>query len=590
MKLSLYLAVVLVSGLAVCAAPEEKPAPLTSSIVEVTVYADRARVTRDASINHKQGMQLYAFTELPGWIDEGSVRASLTPAASGRIADVQVKREYLARATDEEIRAAEAAVQEMSDKAVYLDDELKVLEAQAKQVEAIKVFSLEKLPKDAAVREIDMKSYGDVVAFVADSLRDIAAGRRRIAVQRRELQPELAARQKTLNDLRQMMQLQQTTILVAVEAPAKRLKLELNYMLPGATWEPAHELRAQGPTPESVAFASYAVVTQTTGEDWRNAHISFSTQSPTETISIPELDALLLGSTRAVARLMGGQTDTFNKAQQAYRGQNWLWYNHYNPKESIQNFSANTAYQFKIQDRTARVFKTLQKRGTTAHFQGEGKPAIRSDGRSVRVPMGSLELAARSKIVAAPQASLNAARTVELANTADQPFLPGKVSLYHDGAFLGMTDVDFIAEGEGFSVFLGVADQVKLSRVLDKKNSSMVRGRRTKMQVRFLVTVENLSGEKVSLSLADRVPVSEKKEIEVYKVRIKPEAVPDSKGLLKWELALAPNEKRVHSIEYAIEYPPEVVQQMRKARSSGASPSQQSDLSEQIGDLEVMLQ
>jgi hypothetical protein len=86
---------------------------VASRITDVTVYADRAQVTRTA-VNVPLGGRL-AFEKLPGWIDEGSVRVSLIPPDAGELVDVQIEKTFLARPEDEEIRKAEQAVVEIRD-------------------------------------------------------------------------------------------------------------------------------------------------------------------------------------------------------------------------------------------------------------------------------------------------------------------------------------------------------------------------------------------------------------------------------------------------------------------------------------------
>ncbi len=76
------------------------------------------------------------------------------------------------------------------------------------------------------------------------------------------------------------------------------------------------------------------------------------------------------------------------------------------------------------------------------------------------------------------------------------------------------------------------------------------------MQLAFVVTVENLSSKTMSLKLADRIPVSEDKDIVISGVKISPNVKPDSKGILRWPLTLRPKEKRKFLIQYQIEYPP----------------------------------
>src|SRR6185312_11914554 len=104
-----------------------------------------------------------------------------------------------------------------------------------------------------------------------------------------------------------------------------------------------------------------------------------------------------------------------------------------------------------IQAKTVQIFQSLQQRGTTAQLKALAPTNVRADGRSVRVPIGRARLDAKQAIVAAPEQSLNAARTLELRNESGQPLLPGNVSLYQDGAFVGVTSVDFVADGESFS-------------------------------------------------------------------------------------------------------------------------------------------
>jgi hypothetical protein len=153
-------------------------------------------------------------------VDDASVRVALTPPEAGQILDVEVKRTYLARPAEDEFRKAEADVRAISDQVAALDDETKVLDAQAKQIEALRAFSLDKFPKDAAAREIKTAEYGQVVDFVAESLRKIAKARRELEVKKRDLDPELAARQRKQNELHQRAQLEQRTVYVDVNVGA----------------------------------------------------------------------------------------------------------------------------------------------------------------------------------------------------------------------------------------------------------------------------------------------------------------------------------------------------------------------------------
>ena len=93
-----------------------------------------------------------------------------------------------------------------------------------------------------------------------------------------------------------------------------------------------------------------------------------------------------------------------------------------------------------------------------------------------------------------------------------------------------------------------------------------MRKKRNKMLVAFIVTVENLSSEQTALALADRIPVSENKNIKIDRVKITGGVKPDSRGLLHWKLTLKPKEKRQFRISYRVEYPSELVLETRRKR------------------------
>jgi len=586
-------------------APVEAEAkPVVSKITDVTVYADRSRVTRMTKAELPVGVARLSFEKLPGWIDEGSVRVALNPSAAGKIADVQVVRTFLAQPADEEVRKLEAGITDIQDQLGALDDELVPLDAQEQQIKSIRAFTTEKWTKDTVVREVKLEEYSGMVKFIGSSLDEIARAKRENQKKRRAFQPELAVRQRKLADLRQCMQLEQRTVIISIvsETPASA-EVTLTYMLPGTTWEPNHELRAVQDG-KSVEIASFAVVSQTTGESWDGVNLTFSTQRPTALTRIPELEALMVGEARSMAVAMNGKEDSFQAAQKNWVGQNASFNgvvlagaNSYSGSQvgsqvinsnaglSLSDYNANVGRQNLVQTKVVTLFEKIkQQRGTTAQFAALGPQTVRTDGRQVRVPVGIMRMDAVQKIVAAPELSLNAVRTVDLANTGSQPLLPGKVSLFLDGALVGTTDVEFTGNGEGFSMYLGTVDSIKLSRTLDKKSSSLTwSGKRKKMQVAFMMTAENLSDRPVVFQLADRIPVSDSDEVRVSGVRIEPEIKPDPKGLLKWDVALAAKEKKVYRIEYTLAYPLELPTQQRD--DNMASPAV--ELHKQIKSLEM---
>jgi len=581
-------------------APEDPAVKgVTSRITRVTVYSDRALVSRDASVALTSEPAVFRFKKLPGWVDEGSVRAS---TSAGKIVDVSVERRFLARSTDEGFRKAELKHKQLLQQLKALDDELAILDAQQKHVESIKVFSLEKLGDDGVKRDIKVDSYGEVIDFVSGTLRKTASSRRDTQAARELLAPDVEASARNLEELSRLTKLEETMVLVTVQGSAAgNATLTLSYATPGATWEPMHEVRSEANDPEAVELTSFAVVTQTTGEDWSHAELSFSTQSSSDSERIPELEMLALGKTAEVSRSVTRQITSFTAAQQKFEEQNLHW-NRMNQatakrvseaEQFERSYSSNLALLERVQSKTVEIFAGLQTRGTTAHFVARDPVIARSDGRSIRVRIGSSRVKAQRHIIAAPEESLNAAVTLEMTNKTSQPLLPGSVARYQDGAFLGMTDIDFVAKDEDFSVFFSVADQLKLARELDKHQSSLQRNARNRMQLPFVSKAKNLSERPVTVVLAERIPVSENSDVRVSNVRIGPNEKPDGKGIVRWTVTLAAREERQFRVSYQVEYPPSLVLDVKRkqaqepASPSPAAPRRKIDFEDRLIDLEA---
>ncbi len=548
---------------------------LRSGVTAVTVYSDRARVTREADAGVTTESKVFAFKNLPGWVDDGSVRVA---ASAGRIVDVRVERHFLAKATDENWQRAEREHKAIVNHLGALSDELAVLAAQKNQIESIKAFSLDKITKDTVIGNIKVESYAQVVEFIGDALRKNAKARRKVQLQIDEVSPKFAASQHRLDEMKNLGQLEETTVLVTLQAsqPTKS-RVSLTYMMPGATWEPMHELRVSTSDDKTVEVISYAAVTQTSGEDWGNAELSFSTQSTVESVRIPELEQLTLGDTMTATRILKRKMSSFSRAQKAFKEQSHLWNEIQQRsvgKESVnfeQVYRDNMEYLQVAQSKTVQIFKSLQNRGTTAHFKAKSAHSVRGDGYPTRLRIGKSSLKSTQKIVAVPEQSLNAARTLPMANNTGQAFLPGKVALYQDGAFLGMTEMEFIAKGEQFSLFLSVADHIKLNRELDRKYSTLIQRKRNRMRVAFNVTVENLSEKSTTFTLTDRIPISENREVRIDSVKITGDTKPDKKGLLNWSVKLKPKEKKKFRIAYQVEYPKELILDARRRRMQNQS-------------------
>jgi len=540
-----------------------EPTPLSTKITAVTVYADRAQVARSARVELPSSPGRFVIARLPGWIDAESVRVALDPPRAGEVLDVTVETAYLAESAEEAVRKAQAALRDVQDELQVIADEERVLHDEIARLESIRAFSIGKVPKDLATGDLKVKTLGETMTFVSEALRADRKQLRALAKKRREIEPILAARSRELGEVQTRAQLQQSTVTIEARGSGSAT-MRVSYLTPGAAWEPTGELRvSKGGT--AVTILQYASVVQTTGEDWNGATLAFSTQRPGEMLDVPRAHGLMLDKGGAgLGDVLGRMGESFSRAQTVYAEQNAY------VARNKDKWRSSLARQAEVQSRAVAHFARLTKRGTTAHFAALSDRNVRADGKTVRVPIASGEYAATAKLVAVPEVSLNAVRTAELVNGGTRAILPGRVALYEDGAFVGTSELGFVAPGERFSVFLGVNDRVKLERVLDKKTSALYRrGKRTEMAISFVVTVENLGGEPVSIDIADRVPITQHDDIEVSDLVLPTKVKPDAQGVVRWSESIPARTKRSWRIGYTLEYPTDFVARAQESEKEG---------------------
>ena len=550
------------------AALAAEPPILATQISAVTVFADRAQVTRSTPIDLSKDPARVMIAKLPGWIDADSVRVALEPPGAGRILDVAVSTAYLAEASEVAVRKAQQAVQETMDEVGAIADEERTLNEEITRLDGLRTFAVDRVPREMATGEVRLRSFTDTMVYVSDAVRKDRQQLRQLAKKRRDLEPVLSARQRELAEVQTRAQLQQSAVTVELSGTGKA-QLKVTYLTPGAAWESAGEVRvAKGAT--SVALQQFASVVQTTGEDWAGAALTFSTQRPDDVLGVPEAHGLVLDKDGAgLGDVIGHHGESFTRAQTLYTEQNAA------VARNTRHWGDSLARQSDMQNRAVESFAQLSRRGTTGHFTALADRTVRSDGKPVRVAISAGDFAATTKVVAVPEVSLNAVRVADLHNEGKAPILPGRAALFTEGAFVGASQLAFTAPGEAFSVFLGVEDRLKLERTLDKKTSVLRRsGKRTEMALAFVLTAENLANEPIVVEMAERIPVAQTHEIEVDDVELPRKTKPDAHGVAHWTETIAPHAKVTWRVSYTLEYPSDYVVRAKAASDEDApSPS-----------------
>ncbi|HSV56576.1 MAG TPA: mucoidy inhibitor MuiA family protein, partial [Magnetospirillaceae bacterium] len=290
----LKLAVFLLFGLAAALGAQEK---LASRVARVTVFADRALVTRRAEVSLFRGETVFLVTDLPAEVDPASVQIS--GAGAFTLRDVRVSAHQKTRDVSEQLRSLENEKRALEDQAAAVNDRIREAEAERGFLaEIAKRLTVHVGPSEAL--PLDPAAWTGMLDF--HRLRN-AAVNETVRVSRREvqgLQAEIDRVSREISGLGSVSRLSVTEVVLVVDAPAPiKAVLEISYLVTGPSWRPNYVLRAAFAS-SRVAVHYRALVRQNTGEGWEGAVLSLSTARPQAGGSVPILPPWHLDIPRAV--------------------------------------------------------------------------------------------------------------------------------------------------------------------------------------------------------------------------------------------------------------------------------------------------
>lgn len=260
-------------------------------VSDVSVYSDRARVTRTGTGHCEKGRQQIILEDLPDGLDDASVSVELQGA---RLLSVQVDRVFGKRNSNANAQELIARYEQMQRELSAIDDKLGRLSNEESFLCSI---SIEPQQNEEGVEQpiaLSPPKWKGTLDFVTRSLIDV---RKRIAEanqQREEKGRELQATDIEINKVRSYeSQARKQVIIETQVAEAGQITARVTYAIGGPSWRPSYDVRVS--SEGKVEIVTYAVVRQSTGEDWNGIQLGFSTAAPHVGAELPELLVWKLG-------------------------------------------------------------------------------------------------------------------------------------------------------------------------------------------------------------------------------------------------------------------------------------------------------
>lgn len=526
------------------------PAPITG----VTVYPDRALITRTAEVVLPAGTTEVLLEGLPGGLVDASVRATGRGAMPVKITGVDVSRQHLARPDDARVRALEAEIRAVQDTDQGLRDEIQTVQTLQRYLQTVQARSMEP-PKETQVHRIDVDGIRGVFGFLAEGLAGLARRQREAEVARRDLQGRLQKLQRELDEVRAPAGTLRKAVGVGLEtARPGPFELQVSYLVPGAGWAPAYEARALRESGE-VELTYGARVRQQTGEPWEGVALALSTARPAVGGHAPRLtpwvlQALAPAATKTAdapeADLMGGRHRSRGGAVAQ------------EPEVATQGLGG--VLEEDKREEAVAATADLEAGGPSVLFKVARPAHIPNDARQHKTTVAVTRSRAEFSYLAVPKRSPFAYLVARLTPGGETPLLAGPVEVFRGADYLGRSRLESTAPDQPFDLHLGVDEGIKVRRqeLVRERGEGGVFTRTLRTRIAYEIVVENFKRTSETVTVTDQLPVARDQEIEVGGVSFSADPTEKAEqGILKWRFRLAPQEKRVIRVEFTVAHPAE---------------------------------
>lgn len=509
----------------------------------VTVFPDRARLTRSGQVSLEPGVHKIRVENLPLALLPDSVRASGKGTARAKLLGVSVQYEELRETPAAAVQELENKLLAAQDAGAELAARQAILEKEHKNLEGLGAQS-EMFVRGLVLRNQKPEDQGAIFDFVRQRLLALQADLLKLSREKRENDKVIDQLKRQLQALSAAQPKKRYIAVVEVEVlQAGELTLELTYMVSNAHWQPLYDLRL---TATHLEVSYLAQVTQNTGEDWLNVALTLSTAQPALALTVPELQPWYVAPKPPPMPLMPAA------APQMARGGALMAKAAVMREQAVEAYEENLAADAELEYQTAVVSEA----GAALTYQLTAKADVPGNGDTRKVTITTLALKPELDYVTAPRLQAACFRRAKLKNESAYTFLPGQAQLFEGDDYLGATRLEFVAPQQEIELFLGADERLRVERELTQREvDKNFLGDKRRIRYAYVIKLENLREAVQTVTVRDQLPVARDEQIKVKLESAEPRTTAhDDLNRLEWKLTLAPGKREVR-YEFTVEHP-----------------------------------
>ncbi len=268
---------------------------LNTLIHEVTVYSDRALVTRHGVIELEVGEHQLRINNLPQFIRD-SLRAAGQGPQGTRILNVDITTAFHSQPPEAELQKLQSELEVLLQNKQLLEARQSSLNDRRQWLRALGEQSRD-FAKGLAQGQMNPQDCADFFSFVAAQALQDAEAAQSLEVQLKRVNLDIGAKRREIAQQQGDARPDRLAAIVTIEVvEAGEFALDVSYLVMGASWHPQYDVRVQvsdeqsGSEAGEVELTYVGVIRQSTGERWEDVALSLSTARPSLAAVLPELE------------------------------------------------------------------------------------------------------------------------------------------------------------------------------------------------------------------------------------------------------------------------------------------------------------
>jgi uncharacterized protein (TIGR02231 family) len=510
--------------------------PVDSKITDVTVFLNKAQITREVKTRVDPGKTNIILTGLTSQLDQQSIQVKGN--GSFIILGIAHQQNYLSEFN------MPRSLKILKDSIDYLQRQV-ILEQSQKEIlnkEEQMLLSNQKI--GGANQNLSVAELKAMADFYRARLSDIVTSRMKQDEKIKRINDRIVKLQRQSAEQNDLYNRNTSEIVVRISAEAATsVELDINYLVANAGWIPVYDLRAKD-TKSPVQLNYKANVFQSSGEEWKNVNLTLSTANPSLGGLKPELSSWLLNFEYPYMQR--------DKSRLAATGAV-----HRGPPIAEEALKAADVEEDSEQPaKSVSEYTTSIQTALNTEFSIQLPYTVSSSNRPTLVDIKNHEMKADYQYSVAPKLDMDAFLMARATGWEEFNLLPGEANIFFEGTFVAKTFIDPNNVNDTLAISLGRDKRVVVKREKQKDfTSKKFIGTNKRESYAYEISVRNTKSEPIKITIEDQVPISQNSAIEITVSDVGGAKHNKNTGKLIWEMTLAPSETKKAAFKFEVKYP-----------------------------------